>query len=135
MATALDRDRFEKCRAMWRRGATTGERSAGKAAAERVAAAAGLTLKEASQATRALRAPVPHAFAPTKRAPEPGPTTIAAGLAQKAADLVRKKERARRAERAERKQHAEWEEWHAGVRAEQAARDAAWAEERSQRAA
>ncbi|MDF2601151.1 MAG: hypothetical protein K0Q54_3974, partial [Methylobacterium brachiatum] len=41
--TPAERDRFEKCLALANRGATAGEREAARAAAERIAAGAGLS--------------------------------------------------------------------------------------------
>ncbi|MET0528556.1 MAG: hypothetical protein ABW003_09465 [Microvirga sp.] len=48
--TPAERDRFEKCLALAKGGGTAGERAAGLAAAERVAASAGLTLLDANAA-------------------------------------------------------------------------------------
>lgn len=48
--TPTERDRFEKCLTLAKRGATAGERAAGLAAAERVASSAGMTLAEAKAA-------------------------------------------------------------------------------------
>lgn len=50
-----DRDRFEKCLVLAKCGATAGERAAANAAAERIAASAGMTLSEATAWAQSAR--------------------------------------------------------------------------------
>lgn len=142
---ALDRDRFDKCRALMERGATEGERAAALAAATRVAATAGLTLAEALAARDSARpkwtesAP-PHTPHPgrrpypfqqrAKRPPKPEPITVEEIMRQKAEDLARRKKAAAREEKRMQKVHEEWEREHAAVREAQAERDREWAARR-----
>jgi hypothetical protein len=148
----LDRVRFAKCRALMERGATSGERAAARAAATRVAAAAGLSLAEAlalvdrAHAPRpgsadAPRRPQPTGPSPWTRpdpAPEragepkppPEPITADEVRRQKEADEARRKRAATRAAKRPRPVDPAWEHWSAEVRAAQAARDRDWAERR-----
>ncbi len=145
----LDRDRFAKCQALAVGGATPGEREAGRAAAARVAANAGLTVEEAerlvgggSQASprRGSSSPEPETSRPSRETyawrkpkPEPEPITVADILAQKAADLARRKKAAARRKRDDRALHAEEEKAKAVLREQQAVRDREWAEARLRR--
>lgn len=143
----LDRDRFAKCQTLADRGATPGERAAGRAAAARVAASAGMTLEEAARlvdaASRPSRPTPPprpspayqsdaaYAYAWRKPKSKPEPVTVAEILAQKAADLERRKKAMARQEREDLKLYAEQEKANAIVREQQAARDREWAEARA----
>lgn len=148
----LDRDRFAKCQTLADRGATPGERAAGRAAAARVAASAGMTLEEAMRLVGAAshpssRPPPPPRPSPTyqpdaayahawrkakaKPKPKPEPITVAEILAQKAADLERRKKATARQEREDLKLYAEQDAANAIVREQQAARDREWAEARA----
>ncbi|MGU3536797.1 hypothetical protein [Methylobacterium sp. A54F] len=133
---ALDRDRFAKCQTMWKRGATKGERAAGKAAATRVAASARMSLQDAVKATK-IRASAPRypasaaAWAYWSPPSNPGPTTVAEMMARKADDLAVKKRAARRAEREMRKFYAQQEAELAVIREQQAVRDREWAASRT----
>ena len=146
MPPTLDRDRFEKCLALSRQGATEGERSAGLAAATRVAASGGMTLIEATTVVervapagrRSASSPPSspysrHPFTwPRKKEPVK-PITIEEILAQKAADLAWRKAAAAREEKRMRKFYAEQDREHAAIREAQAQRDKEWAEQRHQR--
>jgi hypothetical protein len=116
-------------------GATPGERAAGRAAATRIAAAAGLTLDQAEQAGTAQReAPRPRpAPAYPWRAPKapPEPITVEELRAQKLAAEARRRRAAEREARRLRTLHAEQEHQSAAVRAAQGERDQAWVEARS----
>ncbi|GJD28882.1 hypothetical protein PMNALOAF_0114 [Methylobacterium adhaesivum] len=145
----LDRDRFAKCRALMERGATPGERAAGRAAATRIAAAAGLTLVQAEasegarrtetaarprpasdEAWRARNArPGPQARPESKAPPEP--ITVEELQAQKRAADARRRKMAEREARRLRALHAEQERQSAAVRAAQGERDRAWTEARA----
>ena len=141
----LDRDRFDKCRALMERGATEGERAAALAAATRVAAAAGLTLVEALAARDSARpkwtesAPPytphpgrrPYPFQQrAKRPPKPEPITVEEIMRQKAEDLARRKKAAAREEKRMQKVYEEQEREHAAIREAQAERDREWAASR-----
>jgi hypothetical protein len=148
-ARTLDRNRFAKCRALMDRGATDGERAAGKAAATRVAASAGLSLADAIGIVDAHHActasgPSPHAggarrshgrptyaWAQPKQKPEP--ITVEELLRQKEADLARKKKAAYRSEPRQ-EEDADFDQWAAEAREAQAERDREWAEQQRMRA-
>ncbi|TXN72697.1 hypothetical protein FV230_03945 [Methylobacterium sp. WL6] len=145
MLPMLDHDRFEKCLALSRRGATEGERSAGLAAATRVAASAGMTLVEATTLVEGVapardRSAPPPPSSPYPRQPFPWarkkepvkPITIEEILAQKAADLAWKRKAAAREEKRMRKLYAEQDREHTTIREAQAQRDREWAEARQQ---
>ncbi|KQT78598.1 hypothetical protein ASG51_22105 [Methylobacterium sp. Leaf465] len=149
-ARILDRDRFAKCRALMERGATPGERAAGRAAATRVAATAGLSLADAlvlADAGRpdAGRAPAPDHDRPRRPAertyawatprPAPEPVTVEELQRQKAADEARRKKATARARRRPQAADPDWEHWSGEVREAQAARDRDWAQRRPPRAA
>lgn len=149
----LDRDRFAKCQTLADRGATPGERAAGRAAAARVAASAGMKLEEAMRLVGAVPRPssgpqpppprpsptyqpdaaYAHAWRKAKAnpKPKPEPVTVAEILAQKAADLERRKKATARQEREDLKLYAEQDKANAIVREQQAARDREWAEARA----
>lgn len=148
-AGILDRDRFAKCRALMERGATPGERAAGRAAATRVAAAAGLSLADAVALVDARRpeaapGPAPNRDRPRRPAertyawatprPAPEPVTVEEVQRQKAADAARRKKAAARAQRRPQAADPEWEHWSGEVREAQAARDRDWAQRRPPRA-
>lgn len=137
----LDHDRFEKCLALSRRGATEGERSAGLAAATRVAASAGMTLVEATAFIEGVAPAGPRSAPPPRSSPYPRqpfiwprkkepvkPITIEEILAQKAADLAWKKKAAAREEKRMRKLYAEQDRDYATIRETQAVKDREWAE-------
>ena len=145
----FDRALFAKCQALAERGATLGEREAGRAAATRVAASAGLALGEAlrlmgehpdpsprfterSSNARSARAARP-AYAWRTPKVEPEPVTVAEMMAQKAADVVWRKKAAARQTREDRRIYAEQEARHATLREQQAAVDQEWAEARAHR--
>ncbi|MCJ2085992.1 hypothetical protein MKK88_08280 [Methylobacterium sp. E-005] len=135
--TPADRDRFEKCLALAAQGATAGERAAARAAAERIAAGAGLTLAEAMRATRPAR-PDPAPRPPPRRAyawaqPEEPvkPITVEELLRQKAETEAWRKRAAARAKRRSRQDQPDQEAYAAEQRARQAERDRAWAQARA----
>ncbi|MCJ2043068.1 hypothetical protein MKK58_00665 [Methylobacterium sp. J-078] len=144
-ARTLDRDRFAKCRALMDRGATDGERAAGKAAATRVAAAAGLSLAAAigivdADQARTTPGPSPHAgsarrphgrptYAWAQPKPKTEPITVEELLRQKEADLARKKKAAYRSEPRQ-EENADFERWAAEAREAQFQQDREWAERR-----
>ncbi|MCJ2131596.1 hypothetical protein [Methylobacterium sp. E-045] len=146
----FDQDRFEKCRALADRGATPGERAAGQAAAARVAASAGMTLEEAVRlvdaAPRSFQGPThsqpppspsrssyeAYAYAWRKPKAKPEPITVAEMIAQKAAELERRKKAAARQRREDIKMYAEQAKADAVIREQQAVRDQEWAEARAQ---
>ena len=152
-AWILDRDRFAKCRALMERGATPGERAAGRAAAARVAAAAGLSLADAVVLAESRRPDIDpdtgpdrdrprrpagrtHAGATSRPAadrPAPEPVTVEEVLRQKAADAARRKRAAARARRRPQAADPDWERWSGEVREAQAARDRDWAQRRPPR--
>lgn len=129
------------------RGATAGEREAGKAAAARVAAAAGLSLPEAMRVVemhrpnaslgaapggdpRRPRGRAAYAWAQPKAKVDP--ITVEEILAQKQADLARKKRAAFRKD-GSRHDDAGFAQWAAEAREAQAQRDREWAEQRRRR--
>lgn len=140
--------RLESCLTLAKRGATAGERAAGKAAAERIAAAAGLTLAEAQESTTARRptpqpswTPPPGWTPPTgwpgrartraKPRKPPKPPTVADRLREKAEEAVAQRRRAAEADRRFHKDYADQFAWEDEQRAAQAERDRAWAESRA----
>lgn len=136
----LDRDRFAKCRALMERGATPGERAAGRAAATRIAATAGLTMAQAEAFDAPRTRPAPSyawrasktasTTAPEPKAP-PAPITVEELQAQKRAAEARRRKLAAREARRLRALHAEQERQSAAIRAAQGERDRAWAEARA----
>ncbi len=139
--TPADRDRFEKCLALAAQGATSGERAAGRAAAERIAAGAGLTLDAAIRAIRPARADVPPRAAP-RSAPQRAyawaqpkapvtPITVEELLRQKAETEAWRKRAATRAKRRSRQEQPDQDAYAAEQRARQAERDRAWAQARA----
>ncbi|SFG72239.1 hypothetical protein [Methylobacterium gossipiicola] len=130
----LDRERFAKCRALMERGATPGERAAGRAAATRIAAAAGLTLAQAERAGTVRSETAKPRSTPTyawqrPKAP-PTPITLEELQAQKLAAEARRRGQAERAAKRRRAVLAEQERQNVAVRAAQAERDRIWAEAR-----
>lgn len=141
--------RLESCLTLATRGSTAGERAAGKAAAERIAAAAGLTLAEARGRTSTARSANPKpswtpppGWAPpagwpgrsrprTKSRKPPKPPTVADRLREKAEEAERQRTRAAAADRRFYKDHADQFAWEAEQREAQAERDRAWAESRA----
>ncbi|KAB1075913.1 hypothetical protein [Methylobacterium soli] len=147
----IDRDRFSKCRTMWERGATAGEREAGKSAAARVAASAGLTLDEAvrlvgSHPQASSRTQGPSAYRPsssqawhpapvkTKPKAKPQPFTVAEMLKAKEAEVERRKRATAREDELMRAFFERQEKDMAAAREAQAIRDREWAERRRQHA-
>jgi hypothetical protein len=138
--TSADRDRFEKCLVLAEQGATAGERAAARAAAERIALGAGLTLAEAAHTLRRTR----HAEqAPPAASPKPRPSprrpyawaqpkdpvrpiTVEELLRQKAATEAWQKRRSAAAERQRKQDAADQDAYAAEQRAKQAERDQAW---------
>lgn len=148
--TTLDRDRFMKCRTLADRGATPGERDAGRAAAARVAGSAGMTFEEASRLVDGVPRPsprltwppagppagAPYPYRPWRKTtrkpgPKPGPKTVADVMAKKAADLERRKKGLAREERKQEELRQEIERLFIKARAEQAVKDREWAEARA----
>ncbi|MGU3555367.1 hypothetical protein [Methylobacterium radiotolerans] len=139
--TPADRDRFEKCLALAAQGATAGERAAARAAAERIARGAGMTLAEAAEALRrdgqasADRAPRP----PPPRRPYPwaqprapvSPITVEELLRQKAETEAWRKRSAAAADRRRKRERADEDAYVAEQRARQAQRDRDWARARA----
>ncbi|WCS24582.1 hypothetical protein LOK46_26205 [Methylobacterium sp. NMS14P] len=139
--TPADRDRFEKCLALAAQGATAGERAAARAAAERIARGAGMTLAEAAEALRrtgrasADRAPRP----PPPRRPYPWaqpkapvtPVTVEELLRQKAETEAWRKRSAAAADRRRKRDRAGQDAYVAEQRARQAERDRDWARARA----
>lgn len=140
------RRRLESCLMLAERGATAGERAAGKAAAERILAAAGLTLAEAHEGAATARRAAPQSnwasppgwqgwtrprAKPSKPRKPPKPPTVADRLREKAEEAVAQRERAAAADRRFHKDHADQFAWEAEQREAQAERDRAWAESRS----
>ncbi|KAB1070326.1 hypothetical protein F6X51_23180 [Methylobacterium planeticum] len=123
-------------------GATAGERDAGRAAATRVAAAAGLSLAEALALGDPQRRPPPHArprrsprtppsYAWAQPKPPLEPITVEEMLRQKEAEVERRKRASSRDAKHRRAVHAEQERELDAVRQAQAARDRDWAEGRA----
>lgn len=141
----IDRDRFEKCLALAKRGATAGERAAGLAAAERVASSAGMTLAEAKAAVgRSWAAPPrmdwPHPppraarrTAPRAKPKRPvKPPTLEEVLQQRAEADAERRRAAAAADRRLLKELAEQAAYEAQQRELQAERDREWAATRMQ---
>ena len=132
-----DLDRFQKCLALAERGATAGERAAAYAAAERIAASAGMTLAKAKEK---LWPAQPHAGQKTSRSrrtyawaqpTEPvKPVTVEELRRQKAETEAWRKRATAAADRKLRKHLAEEEAYWAQQRAMQAERDREWAQSR-----
>ncbi|MGT2486692.1 hypothetical protein ACU4GA_13420 [Methylobacterium oryzae CBMB20] len=138
--TPADRDRFEKCLALAAQGATAGERAAARAAAERVARGAGLTLAEAVEALRrtgqasADRAarPPPRRSYPWAQPKEPAtPITVEELLRQKAETEAWRRRSAAAADRRRKRERAGQDAYVAEQRARQAERDRDWARARA----
>lgn len=146
--TPAERDRFEKCLALAKRGATAGERAAGLAAAERVASSAGMTLAEARSAVGRSRPapprmdwphPPPRAARRTssraKPKRPPKPPTLEEVLRQKAEADAERRRAAAAADLRLLKELAEQAAYEAKQRELQAGRDREWAAARMQRRA
>jgi len=135
--TPADRDRFEKCLALAAQGATMGERAAAQAAAERIAAGAGLTFAEAVRGVRPARAesaprPPPRRAYAWAQPKEPAkPITVEELLRQKGETEAWRKRAAARAKRQSRQEQPDQEAYAAEQRARQAERDRAWAQARA----
>jgi len=146
--TPAERDRFERCLALAKRGATAGERAAGLAAAERVAASVGMTLSEAKAAVGVCRpAPArmdwPHPPSRTARRTSPRakpkrpvkPPTLEEVLRQRAEADAERRRAAAAADRRLLKELAEQAAYEAQQRELQAERDREWAAARMERRA
>ncbi|MDP4006239.1 hypothetical protein [Methylobacterium sp. NEAU K] len=144
--TPAERDRFEKCLALAARGATAGERDAARAAAERIATGAGLTLAEAAAGVRDPRPSRAGTEQPRRPPPDPRrpfawaqpkepvkPITIEELLRQKAGTEAWKKRAAASAERRLKRERAEQEAYEVQQRARQAERDREWAAAKARR--
>jgi hypothetical protein len=147
----LDRERFAKCRALMDRGATSGERAAGEAAAARVAAAAGLSLTDAIglvdaqrhrsdpgaavEADRTGRTPARSTYAWAQPKQKAEPVTVEELLRQKEADIARKKKAAARDAKRAPKDDGDLTDWVSEAREAQARRDREWADQRKRREA
>ncbi|QEE40850.1 hypothetical protein FV241_26575 [Methylobacterium sp. WL2] len=142
--TPTERDRFEKCLALAKRGATAGERAAGLAAAERLAASAGMTLLEAKAAVGHSRPapprmdwpyPTPRAARRTPlraRAKRPvKPPTLEEVLRQRAEADAEKRRAAAAADRRLLRELAEQAAYEARQRELQGERDREWARSRA----
>lgn len=141
----IDRDRFEKCLALAKRGATAGERAAGLAAAERIASSAGMTLAEAKTAVGRSRPapprmdwpyPPPHTSRRTTPRAKPRrpvkPPTLEEVLRQRAEADAERRRAAAAADRRLLKELAEQAAYEAQQREMQAVRDREWARSRAQ---
>lgn len=142
--------RLASCLTLAKRGATAGERAAAKAAAERIAAAASLTIDEAKASKGTPESnPAPPNWTPppewaaawrraraTPRRPRkpPKPPTVADRLREKAEQDADRRRRAAVADRKLLKELAEQAAWEAEQRAAQAERDQAWAARQMERA-
>jgi hypothetical protein len=146
--TPAERDRLEKCLALADRGATAGEREAARAAAERIAAGAGLTLAEAAAALRGRRFSSAEPEPPRRPPPSPRrpfawaqpkepvtPITVDELRRQKAETEAWKKRAAASAELKRKRERAEQEAYAAEQRATQAERDREWAAAQARRKA
>ncbi|KST56787.1 hypothetical protein AO398_09400 [Methylobacterium sp. GXS13] len=146
--TPAERDRFEKCLALAKRGATAGERAAGLAAAEAVDASVGMTLSEAKAAVGVSRpAPPrmdwPHPPPRTARRTPPRakpkrpvkPPTLEEVLRQRAEADAERRRAAAAADRRLLKELAEQAAYEAQQRELQAERDREWAAARMERRA
>ena len=136
--TPADRDRFEKCLVLAEQGATAGERAAGRAAAARIAAAAGLTFAEASRTIRQPRGPSSasrpsprRAYAWAEPTPAVTPITVEELLRQKAETEAWRKRAAAAAARRRSGERADQDAYAAEQRAQQAERDRDWAQARA----
>jgi hypothetical protein len=139
--TPADRDRFEKCLVLAEHGATTGERTAARAAAERIARGAGLTLAEATRAfgqrreaprSEARPSPAPrrpYAWAQPKEPVKP--VTVEELARQKAETEAWRKRASAAADRQRKRERAEQDAYAAEERARQAERDRDWARARA----
>jgi hypothetical protein len=138
--TPADRDRFEKCLVLAEHGATAGERTAARAAAERIARGAGLTLAEAirafgkrREAPRAEARPSPprrsYAWAQPKEPVKP--ITVEELARQKAETEAWRKRAAAVAARQRKRERADQDAYAAEERARQAERDRDWARARA----
>jgi hypothetical protein len=105
--------RLESCLNLARSGSTAGERAAGRAAAERIATAAGLTLAEARRLRTKIR--------------RPSPPTVADRLREKTEQAATRRRRAAAADRRFWKDYADHAAWEAEQQEAQAERDRAWA--------
>jgi hypothetical protein len=138
--------RLESCLTLAKRGATAGERAAAKAAAERIAATAGLTLAEAQEHTATTRRAAPPSdwtpppgwqgwarprAKPSKPRRPPKPPTVADRLREKAEEAAAARKRAAAADHRFSKDYAEHAAWEAEQRVAQAKRDHDWAESRA----
>ncbi|MGH1571337.1 hypothetical protein ACRAWG_12380 [Methylobacterium sp. P31] len=137
--TPADRDRFEKCLALAQQGATAGERAAALAAAERIAAGAGLTLAQATRPSRrpqeakSSQPPPPRRTYAWARPKEPvKPVTVEELARQKAETEAWRKRRAAAADRRRKREKAEQDVYAAEQRAKQAERDRDWVRKRAQ---
>ena len=140
--TPTERDRFEKCLALAARGATLGERDAARAAAERIAIGAGLTLEEAiarvggsrpSMAEPPRPPPPRRPFAWAQPKEPVKPIAVEELRRQKAETEAWKKRAAASAERRLKREQAEQEAYAAQQRAQQAERDREWAAAQARR--
>ena len=142
--TPAERDRFEKCLALAKRGATAGERAAGLAAAERVAASTGMTLVEAKAAVGGSRPapprmdwpyPQPRAARRTPPRAKPKrpvkPPTLEEVLQQRAEADAERRRAAVAADRRLMKELVEQAAYEAQQRERQAERDQEWAATRA----
>lgn len=142
--TSAERDRFEKCLALAKRGATAGERAAGLAAAERVAASTGMTLVEAKAAVGGSRPapprmdwpyPRPRAARRTPPRAKPKrpvkPPTLEEVLRQRAEADAERRRAAVAADRRLMKELVEQAAYEARQRERQAERDQEWAATRA----
>ena len=133
--------RLAHCLTLARRGATAGERAAAKAAAERIAATAGLTIDGAKASTPPNWTPPPEWAAAWRRAratprgprKPPKPPTVADRLREKAAQDADRRRQAAAADRKLLRELAEQAAWEAEQRAAQAERDQAWAARQRER--
>ena len=138
--------RLESCLTLAKRGATSGERAAAKAAAERIAAAAGMTLAEARAGASTAWKPTPQPSwtpspgwqgwarqraKPARPHKPPKPPTVADRLREKAEEAAAQRRRAAEADRRFHKDYADQFAWEAEQQAAQAERDRAWAESRA----
>ncbi|KAA0125385.1 hypothetical protein CIW48_03420 [Methylobacterium sp. P1-11] len=139
--TPADRDRFEKCLTLAAQGGTAGERAAARAAAERIAQGAGLTLAEAAEIVRrsgqaseprASRPPPPRRTYPWAQPKAPvAPITVEELLRQKAETEAWRKRSAAAADRHRKRERADQDAYAAEQRARQAERDRDWARTRA----
>lgn len=140
--------RLDSCLTLAKRGSTPGERAAASAAAERIAAAAGLTLAEVPARTTTQRATSQPTWAPPpgwqgwtrqrakpakpRKPPKPPkPPSVADRLREKAEEAERQRARAAAADHRFYKDHADQFAWEAEQREAQAERDRAWAQSRA----